>query len=309
MKYQFYQLTFPYGVRFGSGSPDGAQNTFCADTLFSALCMEAARQGEPVLEAFARYVREDRLRFSDAFPFLDGRYFIPKPMLPAERRAGDRGDSQIKKVYKKLKYIPAGSLDAWLNGEYSPEAAQALEDLGSFQTKTAAAVRGLEASMPYRVRFFRFQENGGLYLLCGYEKEDEKQLFEALLEALSFSGIGGKRSSGLGRFRCRKAPADPAYLKRLEAPAGKWMTLSVSLPEEEEMKQVLDGADYLLVRRGGFVASERYASEWSRKKDAYLFAAGSCFACRYRGQVLDVSAGGAHPVYRYAKPIFLGVDL
>lgn len=100
MKYQFYQLTFPYGVRFGSGSPDGAQNTFCADTLFSALCMEAARQGEPVLEAFARYVREDRLRFSDAFPFLDGRYFIPKPMLPAERRAGDRGDSQIKRHIK-----------------------------------------------------------------------------------------------------------------------------------------------------------------------------------------------------------------
>ena len=34
---------------------------------------------------------------------------------------------------------------------------------------------------------------------------------------------------------------------------------------------------------------------------------GACVINKYMGSVYDVSAGGRHPVYRYAKPMFLEV--
>ena len=58
-----------------------------------------------------------------------------------------------------------------------------------------------------------------------------------------------------------------------------------------------------------FVASSDYAEEWRKKKDLYVFTAGSCFVNCFAGDIYDVSEGGKHPVYRYAKPIFMGVSL
>lgn len=87
------------------------------------------------------------------------------------------------------------------------------------------------------------------------------------------------------------------------------MTLSVSLPREEELETALAGAEYLLLKRSGFVASERYAPEQMRKKDLYVFQAGSCFPEKFHGDIYDVSdTCGRHPVYRYAKPMWMEVQ-
>ena len=85
------------------------------------------------------------------------------------------------------------------------------------------------------------------------------------------------------------------------------MLLSVALPADEELENAMENASYLLEKRSGFVASSDYAEEWRKKKNLYVFTAGSCFCklfCRKRST--DVSEGGKHPVYRYAKPIFMG---
>ena len=50
-----------------------------------------------------------------------------------------------------------------------------------------------------------------------------------------------------------------------------------------------------------------YAEEYRRKRDLYVFAAGSCFKNEFEGDIYDVTNGGSHPVYRYAKPLFMGV--
>ena len=55
------------------------------------------------------------------------------------------------------------------------------------------------------------------------------------------------------------------------------------------------------------MASEFYAEEYRRKRDLYVFAAGSCFKNEFEGDIYDVTNGGSHPVYRYAKPLFMGV--
>lgn len=309
MEYQLYKLAFFSSVHFGNGSLDSGEYTFCADTLFSALCQEAVGIGEETLDELVQYAKGGNLLLSDAFPFMDGEYFLPKPVFHIERDKSDAGDSRIKKAYKKLKYIPTSSFDEYLTGNLSIEAAGLPDELGGYQMKTSAAVRGLEDAMPYRVRSFRFKRGCGLYVICGYQEKEHKALFEALLERLMLSGIGGKRSSGFGRFECAAVRMNSAIEKRLKAESKVFMTLSISLPQEEEMEEALRGADYLIQKRSGFVASDRYAPEWMRKRDAYLFASGSCFRRRYKGSILDVSSGGAHLVYRYGKPIFLGVDV
>ena len=52
----------------------------------------------------------------------------------------------------------------------------------------------------------------------------------------------------------------------------------------------------------------KISREWRRKKDLYVFNSGSTFTEKFEGDICDVSSGGAHPVYRYAKPLWLGVE-
>ena len=85
------------------------------------------------------------------------------------------------------------------------------------------------------------------------------------------------------------------------------MLLSTALPRDEELEKSLEGATYLLEKRSGFVSSDKYADEQRKKKDMYVFMAGSYFVNCFDGDIYDVSEGGSHPVYRYAKPMFMGV--
>ena len=59
MKYQFLKLQFQTAVHFGDGGLTTCENIIPADTLFSALCCEAAKIGafdfeSPCLAPFRR---------------------------------------------------------------------------------------------------------------------------------------------------------------------------------------------------------------------------------------------------------------
>ena len=79
MNYTSYRLEFFNGVRFGHGNLDSTDISFHADTLFSALYQEALKLNKENL--FLEFVENDRLLFSDGFPYIGKEYFIPKPML------------------------------------------------------------------------------------------------------------------------------------------------------------------------------------------------------------------------------------
>ena len=138
-------------------------------------------------------------------------------------------------------------------------------------------------------------ENGYMYPL------------DELFEGLQYTGIGGKKSSGLGRFiyKVCKVPEDMmGYLKKKSE---KNILLSTALPEDEELEQVMKGSSYLLIKRSGFVDSSEYALQQMRKRDLYVFSSGSCFAHTFRGRIIEERNGGKHPVFRYAKAFFMGV--
>lgn len=303
MEYTIYKFTFLSGVHFGAGTLESAQHAFCADTLYSALCTEAT--GLDCLKEFTEYAESDELAFSDAFPYMEPEYYLPKPIIYIEN--DNNGDSKQKKAYKKMSYVPLSAFDDYLKGSMSVKRTEDLENLGRSETRTLASVRGEEETKPYRVGVYHFNEDCGLYVIVGYTEKKALELVEKLLTGLSYSGIGGKRNAGLGRFVFDREEVPKELLERLQKPSPCAMTLASALPKDDELEAALDGASYLLIKRSGFVASAHYADEYLRKKDMYTFQAGSCFVHQFHGNVYDVSSGGAHPVYRYAKPMFMGV--
>ncbi|WP_329886063.1 type III-A CRISPR-associated RAMP protein Csm4 [Pseudoramibacter faecis] len=313
MKTALIQFRFSTGVHFGDQRLENGRSAFGADTLFSALFIEALKRDAACAEALLTAVREDRLNFSNGMPLMGERYYLPKPFMHIESKA-EAGDSSVKKAYKKMTYVAMDCFDAFLKGEMPLERTRDLEALGHFNMKTQVSLQNgndpaQKEPEPYRVKQFYFDDDNGLYALVRTAGEAERRLMAELLTSLSFVGIGGRRSSGLGKFTWREAPLPRSIARRLEADGPWHMTLSNALPEDGELTDALKGASYKLVRRGGFVASASYAKEQLRKRDLYVFAAGSCFKTRFAGQVADVSTGaGSHPVYRLAKPFWMEVS-
>lgn len=309
MDYRVYRMEFQSAVHFGRNSLEDGEYTFCADTLFSALCHEALKRGQDILNSFCQYAIRGELLLSDAFPFINDSCYLPKPVMRID--VGDsKGDSVIKKAYKKLKYIPAEALEVYLHGEYDVLNARDISELGHFEMKVSAAVRGEEETRPYRVGCYYYNEGNGLYFIVGCKNLSIAQLTEELLESLSFSGIGGKRAAGLGRFELHKGTLPANIYNRLGKNGNRYMTLSVSLPKSDEIETALEEAEYLLCKRSGFVASDTYADEQQRKRDLYVLKSGACVKNMYGGDIYNVSdKNGAHPVYRYAKPMFMEVDV
>lgn len=310
MEFAIYRFRFQTGVHFGAGALWDGMSTLPADTLFSALCQEAAQSGGPdAVAALADAVRADELRLSDLFPYLGEELYLPKPLYPVS--AEREGDSILKKSFKKLQYIPVSKWETYLRGALDPvEDAERLERLGRFSIRMMAASRSAEKldsgdALPYPVGTYQFYPGNGLYAVAGFSGRKLRRQVEALLRGLSYSGLGGKRSAGFGRFTLEKTEVPAALERRLNGGKSPCMALSVCMAEPDELERALDGANYLLLKRSGFVASPDYAPELRRKQDFYAFRAGSCFEKRFAGGVYDVGGDGAHPVYRYAAALWM----
>lgn len=303
MKYIGYRLNFLAAVHFGSGSLDDAGNRLYADTLFSALCHEALQEG--VLDEFLKAVTERNLRLSDAFPCHGDTYYVPKPMIAVEGESS----SDIKKKAKKLEFIPADRLREYLNGSMDISAeSEVLKDMGKAEIRTNAAVSDAADTVPYSVGAYRFNDGWSLYVLISYEDDEDLYMVEDLLISLGYSGVGGRRSSGLGRFELNGAKLPSELLDSLtESSEGTVMTLSVSMCDDSDLEKVLDGASYLMMKRSGFISSATYAQTPLKKQDFYCFKSGSVFKGCFNGVLKDVSVKGNHPVFRYAMPVFMEV--
>lgn len=320
MEYQIYKFEFLTPVHFGTGTLDSSSCSFLSDTLFSALCQEAVSEGEDALDQLVTYAREDKIRFSDAFPYIDDEYYLPKPVMYVGKNT-DEGNSKTKKLYKNLKYIASSQFHNYLSGDFDPENARnRLKNLGHSAMKVSANIQNREdtrqyrnneeadpgVALPYRIGIYRFSESSGLYIIVGYQDEDARAFVEDLLINLSYSGIGGRRSAGLGKFELKKGKNTENLQQVLsDDEPGMQMLLSQALPAENEIEKVLQNATYLLVKRSGFVNSPNYADEFRRKRDLYVFASGSVFQHRFHGNIYDVGDGGRHAVYRYSKPLFI----
>lgn len=137
---------------------------------------------------------------------------------------------------------------------------------------------------------------------------------------LGMTGIGGKRSSGWGKYRLEDDPlelseddfygGDDAVLYKMLSSdhAEYYMTLSSFLPSLEEVKDAAAGTGKI-IKRGGFAWSRDMISA-AKTNSVYMMASGACFSKRLAGRIADVNNGSApHPVYKYGKGLFVGLPL
>lgn len=99
MKYQSYRMIFPVGIHLGNKLSDESMFTVLADTLFSALCQEAVKNGS--LDELVSAVKDNKLLISDAMPFIGDTYYIPKPLVKSKLKA-----KEIQNLKKHLKSCP-----------------------------------------------------------------------------------------------------------------------------------------------------------------------------------------------------------
>lgn len=308
MNYQVWKLEFSGNVHFGDGGLNTSRYVFSADTLFSALCIEALRMGQGILDSFVQMAKNNRFRISDGLPYIEDTYYLPKPMMRIAMEQD--GNSIQKKALKKLEYIPSGRYTEYLSGkmDIKKESDFFTDHIGAFHMVEKTAISGNDQPQPYGIEVFRFRKGSGLYVCLEYTEDEVLDKARQLMNALQYSGLGGKLSSGYGKFGLQIGTIPKGISERLDWEKYQTFTsLSLSLPRDEELDEALADADYRLIKRSGFIASASYAAAFQKKKDLYALTTGSTFHHAFEGDIYDVSDGGRHPVYRYAKPMFLGV--
>lgn len=313
MPYSLFKLHFETSLHVGrDGGADSlstSRMSVRSDTIFSALCCECARDGR--LETLVSLAKGNGLLFSDALPYRGDELFLPKPVLYSENAEKGGGPDQ-KKLWKKIEYIPLSKFDDYLRG-LAGEPVDPSDIEASFGVNTVfqrVAIKGMEEPLPYTVAAFRFFDDCGLYLIVYARNREAMSLFEDLLSSLGLTGMGGKRSSGLGKFNVQIEPVPRKLLDLLEDDGADYqMLLGTALPCDNELEKALSEGWYSLVRRGGFVYSDTYSERALKKRTMYMLSAGSCLKIRFCGDLYDVSVGGGHPVWRNGKSLFAGFSV
>lgn len=301
------KLSFQAPVHFGNRRLSDSEYTCDAATLFSALYIEALGAG--CADDLLRAARAGELTLSDAFPYIDERLYIPKPMIAAPHAAvshAEQSDSRERKANKNLKYIPLDQLSGYLAGSFDFIGELDKFNLGSsfLRTKVNLTRENSEDAEPYHVGGFAFNPGCGIYFIVRGSFD-----IASLVEQLGYSGLGGKRTSGYGRFTAEFVGAEPFEAALSAASTGRSMLLSSAAPCENELvDELLAGAKYHLERKGGFVQSSSHATTPRKKRDMWLFSPGSVFSRRFAGDVFDVNVTpGTHAVLRYARAMWMEV--
>ncbi|WP_455266256.1 type III-A CRISPR-associated RAMP protein Csm4 [Phascolarctobacterium sp.] len=334
MAYYIFTLKFLTPVHFGDAANGGFLDKIAmscsADTLFAALCNEAALQGEAVVQQFVEKVSEKKIAFSSLMPYFrtedeDIHFYLPKPLLTNEvNKQASKSFQEMKQLATKLKkqkktsFIRASQIPQLLQSRKNGVAPELQVDEFAVPFVSGRVNLRDEKPQPYYVGSYVFADNAGLYLLCSVEDDTDVDFVENLLISLGASGIGGKRSSGYGKF----ALADDRWelcddggiydddsaiaLMLFATDSSLQMCVAPLCPQQEDVLSVKAGA-YRLVKRGGFISSPELG-ENVKRDSIYMLAEGSCFSKRLEGRMLEQSiAGLSHRVYRNGLGMFLGL--
>lgn len=321
MNYYLYKLRFNTPVHLGDGetarSLDRGGSSLCADTLFSALChMAVLCYGQEGVDKLCQQVMESRLFLTDLFPYKGEYLYIPKPYLSS--RVQKEIPSDARKAMKKLAHIPLEAVSQFVSsigGQGDFDAKEVDTDFGEPGVCARVGIMGMQEPEPYHVGFYEFHPRAGLYGVIGYEQMNDLEKIKDLLRKLGLTGIGGKVSSGYGKFileEGKKEETEFQQLKQMLDVEGEdiyYISMTTALPRQEELESTLEGATYQMKRRGGFVSSVDFARTNQKKDTQYFFSSGSVFRRKFEGELYEVARGGNHKVYRYGKPLFLGVRI
>lgn len=330
MKYYIFPFTFTSSVHFGNtsegGSLDKVQLTISSDTFVSA-CVNEIGHNQAEIEWLLQSLRVDDIKISSLFPFTNLHkqieLFVPRPICETQKKhisIIDK-DTLLKRVkdqkkLKKIGYIRASNLYNNV-GAYSPFSMIEEPFFGQYLTAHRVALRE-EKSNPYVVGSFKFAKNAGLYSIVGVKRIEDLDRVKRIFESLSYTGIGGKRSSGFGQFIVEdefELDTIPAYgsdavalYNLLRQKGSMYMSISAITPKIDEINIVSEGT-YKLIKRSGFVYSESISAPYKRNS-FYALQEGSCMPYPLEGQMVELhSDKSPHPIYKNMKGFWLGVNI
>ena len=326
MKYAIIKFNFLSAVHFGtaSGHLFDTNITCLSDTLFSSLYLECMKYAEKADSWLYKRFFDGKLVISDALPYNKNVLFIPKPALVLTRNSQRQSDSKQKKEFKRLKYISAENFSKYVNAlkgndEFDAEKENKLfQQILAHEERICVSIKGKEQPEPYEIATVRFAPKSGLYCIVGYTEEKDMVLLSKIFKSLETSGLGGRRSSGMGHFKCESISklekSDKSSFQALEKllnqeEADYYMTLSASLPKEDEIENALKDGFYNVIKRSGFVDGQFLERGLYKKKNLFVLQSGACLKRKFAGDIYNVSPDKADKIYRYAKPLFVGVKL
>ncbi|GAP05377.1 MAG TPA: type III-A CRISPR-associated RAMP protein Csm4 [Anaerolinea thermolimosa] len=313
-----------------------------SDSLFAALtsCMVRLEGPTAVSRWGEAFLQDPPVAvFSSAFPRAGGVLLFPTPLrIPATRQK----DEVIPlKTLKRVRFVSPGLFRRLLGGESLADlypSALALQDgqvllsaeeRGQLPEAVLKDDRGRLWSVEQRPRvtvgrewhnsnlFFTgrcvFMPECGLWFGVRWLREDPsmRALLPRLMQELGDSGLGGDRTSGMGRARMEAMGTcdlpDPV-------PGAPWMTLSRYLPAEGEMTALRDErAAYSIESVGGWAESPGKKAE--RRRTVRMLSEGSVLGpleAPAPGVVADVQPDYngtrplGHAVWRWGRALAVG---
>lgn len=326
-EYSIFRLSFKTPVRFGNGKGasglDTMKITLSSDSLFSAIYSEYIRFfGEDEASKLIASFEKCETSISSLLPWKSTdngfSYFIPKPIFQGIKKGNE---DNVKKQLKKIRFISLSNMSKYfdfINGKTGLGNEKDWDmDIGAELLTDRVNLTG-DKPEPYRVASYRFVEGSGLYFIIQYIDKDLFGRFKKAVELLGISGIGGKISSGLGKYTIKECTLDGNGEENLlydmleNKNAKVQMLIGAYHPKEEEIEKLkMDGYTYILEKRDGFCTSPDFSSANGplKRKSCVMVSEGSCFVERLEGKILDLSYGNFHKVFRLGKTLFLGVSM
>lgn len=292
---KIYRMGFK-NAHFGDGYLNTSSGYFEASRLFSALCLEAIKND--CLDDLVREANQEDFVLSDGLPFTDEPW-LPRPISYPEDKSLNFDtlveDYAERRLLEELKAIPLSEFDHFIKGK-----ANIWNLSEKYKKLFRVDIVTKKGSDPYEVGVTTYSSY--IYVIA-----KESPLFDTLMTSLQYSGLGGKRSSGLGQFDLKILDLPDELDAGIEDKEARYqLLLTSSLPLDEEFNKSIASANYNLRKDSGFTYSET-AGELLRKQDFYKFTSGSVFWKRYVGQIRDVCPNDyPHPVYNFAKGLFFG---
>lgn len=295
-----------------------------SDALYAAIMQAWAMLGKTEWIG-----KQPDFTISSLFPFTSvGNskiHFFPKPFLKPNIDQQAQKTEDAKK-FKKVKYVDAPILEAYLN--YLPQPADTSWVRGSYQTQYLIDTdfiqtdvvprirkprRDSEDAEPFYTERLYFKSGSGMFCLIQYDNAEAKKRVEAAIQYLADTGLGTDRNVGHGLFEWSAGELS------LSLPTTSAFSLNLSLfcPEnQQQLTEMLHAqARYEIVKRGGWL-SEPYNTY--RKRSVYMFREGSLLhtTATPKGKTVDLQPENAllptqvtHPVWRVGKSLFLPVKL
>lgn len=324
MKFTYYQLKFTSPLHLGTNRPgfESTDEILHSDTLFSAVINMWALLYPDDMNQFFPEGGGESLDFpwfqvSSAFPYFDSSFYFPKPFKRLETDDGESPkDPKIAKKIKKLKYLDRALFEKairdepirieddkfsgnglFLNATPIPE----MTPIAIYDVPRVIKDRRSGATTPFNFTRICFHEQAGLWFAAKFSDEKWQKRFQAALNLLGDTGVGGDRSVGHGQFEVN---GEGTFTLNTPDDAKHCLTLSLYHPKANEISWIPEDAAYQLIERKGWVFAGR--SKPLRRQTVRMFREGSllsqpdnCKGDLVRVLDKDSAPGLNHHIYRY----------